>query len=151
MDRFFTQCWILSFKNIEENRKGLNFLSKSSEFFVQILRHFLVPWKDLKNRTFSQNRLWGAPKLSDRAEKPLDRSSWSVRLIWHTGQVDSVLTGLPRGHQKCAVFGGPPCMLLLSIRFQSNVIYPDFPLIFISIALDFFLESQKFRIRHWII
>ena len=48
--------------------------------------------------------------MSYQFAKPLVRSYWSVRLICYTGQRDSVLTGLPRGQQKCALFGGPPCM-----------------------------------------
>ena len=66
-----------------------------------------------RKMTFLENFFWCALKLSDRAPKPLVRSYWSMRFFWNVSQLDSVLTGLPRGHQKCLLIDGTPCISIL--------------------------------------
>ena len=73
----------------------------------RFFRKFFFP-KNPKIAIFK--RLLHAFKFSYRAPKPLVRSYWSVRLIWDTFKPNSVLTGLPRGYQKCILFGETPCI-----------------------------------------
>ena len=77
---------------------------------VTIVTHIFDFLKMDGKMTFLENRFWCALKLSDRAPKPLVRSYWSMRFFWNVSQLDSVLTGLPRGHQKCLLIDGTPCM-----------------------------------------